>query len=884
MSFLGFNYDDYGVMTPGRTAYLQYDIPETVLISPPFARTRFGGQVATPSINKKNSRTAVNVWFYHPLQCWVLKPVQTDISKFNEYEKWQYLTLRLPSWNHKPYESAANNQGGQAGLDEEAVSRNSDRLQGMPEGGVIPENSTDTNGMFIQYPGQRPVSSDFFIVKKVPAGKSWESFVSLPEGRKLPSYLPMDTLAVSNETFPANQGFFLRFSLSGNVQKNPDAVLRFLFGQFVITFDGDGIAWLCEHNPNEEAPHAWNVVHEFRYAQPGKITNTAHTLAIWPAYDAEGRRYIAFTNSALDAAKEAIGLSTGFYETLPTNQNVYLLDSPGKDKKFGQDLYPSVVTRPDTVALDVRRDIRVKWQVSLLGFPTEGSLEDLPHDSLWNTSAYAPLQGRMFSYIPEGTNLVGEFWDAETQEPWNEQTGVKPYVVFRFSSSDAKSTPFLYGYQLYKNPVVQEVDFGAITETEYRNIQLTGYDGDAQGEIGQVDITDIYGTHSRLRNRGEFYAQVGTTFLAPDGTPQNTILAQGYIVRPSSRQEGKSGWVNDRNGYPNFDWREHFLPIQGCWKRLYERVETTVFRLYAQDESAPDDPITKVKPPWKVTDAIRDLLYSAGYPPDEVLIPDLPFRLWPGKGARAPEEIVIKPEQGYAELIQRLAKNYLGAYLYREPNIAPRGAWTLLFAPLPGAAPVYEFLSTPPAGMPHHLTMGYPPNTGPVLSKPNYKQISPDFNLVLVVCPINYDGKNKIGYVDWLHNPYSCNIPGFTQMADPEHPDFFGGRVRPVVVVDPSLAGVPIGNYSAGEMTQLAVTWLTNRLYDFLCHAQQLVSFKTPANFIFDGDIQAYRPLRFQDPVLWDGVSYLVKQPDINIVHSHNQVYDIELIKVFGVI
>jgi hypothetical protein len=85
--------------------------------------------------------------------------------------------------------------------------------------------------------------------------------------------------------------------------------------------------------------------------------------------------------------------------------------------------------------------------------------------------------------------------------------------------------------------------------------------------------------------------------------------------------------------------------------------------------------------------------------------------------------------------------------------------------------------------------------------------------------------------------------------ADPTHPDYIGYEV-PLLYIDPNLS------------TEAAVKWIARRLYDVMAHAIKGIRFTAPLLLVTDSsDTYQKRPrmLRYYDPVLVDGIQFLVR-------------------------
>ena len=857
-------------VTPNRVTTVLLDTPQTHLIVPKYGVTRRGGEVCRAGAHGQiDDSNAYNVQFHPSLQCWTLKTIQSDISNLHERVDTRRLIQALELFFAVLYRIATAGSGAKSGLAEEPIYHRPEELAGIGEGVL-----------------QKQVSGDMFMAKKVaPPPERWD--VKLNTDWQLPQIdpIPNDRILESREAYRANQAFFLRWTVPGTVQNSPQTIWRFYFGQYAISVGGDGKIRLYE-GYNINGQNDWRLRLTFRYCEPSRVCNVAHTLAIWPTADAWGRRFLVFANNSGDAAETTLAMERNDYQAFPLAEAVYAIDSGirGNDP----DQSPGLATRSDTIRVDVRRDIRTKFQISTLGYETRGTLVDAPFNSLYLTSS-RPLLSQIFKYEPGNAygislalkNLFTNGGPLVTDD-WN-----SPYGTFTFSG-DGLDTPVLFGYELFREPETATVAPGAFSTGGYRKISLMGYDGDPAAESGSLSISDTGGVLTRLQKRGEFPILIKVTYTPPQSLiPVEVPIFSGYAIRPDEEIKGKAGWQagqTEQNEYPSRNWRDYDLALVGEYYRLAVRTEQTFKRTYAQDFDAPDIPGKSVKPPWKVTSVIRDLLYAAGYGPDQVNIPDLSFRLWPSAYGLKEQDVYLAPHAFYAEELVRLARNYLGLGIFFNEASGLRGRWELLFAPANTSLPIAHFRTTGEiANFPPHLPGAFTtPNTYPVLSKIRERTIPPEYNYVRVRCPVPLSGGgNGVAVENDLHNPYSYNRPGFAQIATPEHPDFLGYE-KAVLISEPSLRGLGTASDSqVTQETQRAVNWTMLRIYDFVAHGKALRTFLAPLAFVFDAEIGTYRKLRKYDVVTLNGKSMEINDVNIAFTHDVMQVANYTLIEAY---
>lgn len=211
-------------MTPGRQTYMDVDIPQYVLEMPPYEMKRVGGEVAKAcAIGRGNATDMVGMYFRAPLQAWTLQPIQANISAFTEFDTLAPFIHGLSSWNCKTYCASSRTSG----MVEKPIWRSPDELD--------PAFASSTSMV---------ASGDPFICKNV-SNNQWNIGINSDHQVSIPNSV-IDRVAESQSSFPENTGFFLRWSIPGTDRTNPYGIRMFYFGQYVITFDGSGLATLYE--------------------------------------------------------------------------------------------------------------------------------------------------------------------------------------------------------------------------------------------------------------------------------------------------------------------------------------------------------------------------------------------------------------------------------------------------------------------------------------------------------------------------------------------------------------------------------------------------------------------------------------------------------------
>jgi hypothetical protein len=697
----------------------------------------------------------------------------------------------------------------------------------------------------------------------------------------------MDRVAYSTTTYGANQGFFLRWS-APSFTNYPRYLFAFYFGQYAIVIGGSGLAYLWEYcAPIGSNARRWIRRDKWRFAPQGTVPGTAHSMGVFPHRAPNGDVYVCFTDIA-----SSIAPRTNTSEILSTTSAVvdtwmYKVDQTVRGTD--QDASPGYATEANQIRIDMRRDLRMDLQISTLAFPTTvGTLKDddtMIGGGAWTDNPNAPVV-TMSSVQPANTSITANIVDAVTGGPFLSgpapNTSMFMQAQFTFASTDGKNTPQLWGYSIKQPPVVSTSSPGQFSMSG-QSYEIEGYGGDPQDEIAIVRYTDQSMQHTRLTKRGRFSALLQTTALDGGGNPITVNLFRGVCRKPRSSRRG-AGW--NEPGYLAPDFREYYLTLTGMWDVLNDNdhvLHSPLPRTYAMD---PNEPVGSIET-WKVTDAIVDMLTMCGFTSDQINIPNLSYRFWPGF-SRKVEDLTIAPAQSIPEFLVRIVREYLGAYLYFEPNAGARGQWILIFGSQPNAygqfTPVYNFVTSAPSGAIPTDNSAYAANTTFIQGGRkaiDYTQNAPDFNTIWVSCPVpTRTPDNQMQIALMAANPLSYAVPGMQAQPNPEHPDYYG-RCKPLRIVAPHLYA---GDYNS---TFGAVWWTVRRLYDFLCHGQKLATFDAPLSFIYDSALAGsssggYRPIRFQDPVSIDGdASWLVKHVRPHIDFDGTQMCTYECIQPF---
>jgi hypothetical protein len=850
-------------ITPGRSTTLTLDLTETVVVEAGINIMRQGADVASRAAQSAANDSEWKGLKFWGSGCWTIRPLQQDLANLYETNAGQNLIVN--NWN---FVQAAIPGGGTQDMLQPTNNQNRSTVAGA------------------SYSSNVPAFGDPFLHKSISAVASFNpGSLSVNSGfdsaRPVISYeytdVPMDRVAVSQSTYPTNQGFFIRWRAPGVLKTYPRYIWAFYFGQYGLVLGGSGLAELWEYCHSSAGVLRWVRRDRWRFAQQAAAPGTAHAMGIFPHQAPTGERYIAFSLLSSGASSRTDTNQRGTATDHVIEERLYKFDIARRNGDIDES--PGTVTTSDYIRFDMRRDLRPEVQVSLLAGPANTSYTLLDDCTICGGYSWTgntnPLTITLNAYVPTGTTLTAVVQNPDTGTAFVPGTTIFAGAKFTFHSDSQGNSPILWGYTVTQAPLTTTAAPGQFSMAG-RSYHIEGYSGDPSSESATVNAADPTSQHTRLTKRGEFSALLTTTYTPPGGSAKTVSLFRGYAIEPRSVRRG----VDDgRHGtYPAGDWREYTMQMQGMWYRLAERVEPAVMRTYLLD-------LTTAATTWKVTDILQDLLQRAGFVSSQINIPDLPYRIWPGYSNKS-SDYQINPGGSFAEMAVRLCREYLGCYLCFEPNSGAAGQWILIFGTQMGTGgtftPLWNFTQTPNTYPKTYHPAAFPTNTTFYTTGDEIKPRRPDFNAIVVTSGISMTTADTQGQVTaFAANPLSYAVPGMTTPPNPDHPDYLG-RLRLGVFIAPQLA---TDDYA---LTMQAVQWTCRRYYDFLCHGQRLRHIHAPLIFVYDTSLSAtaasssgnYRPLRFQDPVSIDGDnSWLIKNVTPTWNYDGTQMADYELIQ-----
>lgn len=832
--------DPESAMTPGRKTSAVFDLEEEAVVAQEWISARFGQAISPNPARDRSLKTSLasNVMFLSS-GAWIVRPWQVILSDVAEKP------------TQKPVVYTPDNL--LDAMKMVVVAASTVALFRQPSGtGITPGSGSAASG------------NDKFFRKKVAAGSSWPTGASiLAAGDTAPTELaaliatsesataPIYPVARSLEFARADQGFCVRFSVPGGQHSHPGVIGTFLFGQFGLSFAGDGVATLYERSTarGTTTPLVWSAVSSFRYSSPSDVAGNPHSIIIFPHLGPRGEKYISFLSNSLSTASASILAVGSSPSSSSTSEHLYLRDPAYSE--LNDVASSDHVTIANYFYWQERQDLRVTWQITRLVFPTLGTLKSPPHNALYPGDTRS-IETTIYRTGPDDddftiTPTIVDYFTGSSS------TVVHPYATFTLRTGRASGTlgslayldtPILWGYQLRRAPTITRFSPGSFT-TRPSEIKITGGVSDPRQEKATLVIPDPDDAWQRLRKRAKLAVKVQTTFTPDGGEEQTVTLFRGYAISPhrtvigTNRKPG-AGQVGSGSPSVNRHGSLYDVPMVGMYDRLMRnttRLNSSWRRFVTEGASFLG---------WKCTDAVKAILTSCGFPSSMQRIPDLPIRFLPGVGQDSSVLLDMAPTP--AQMLVKLCRDYLGRFLVFDPNDGADGKWTLITAPPSDSLPVAHFVRDKPTGLTlGHALASYPANTAPIFERSEVVFEPPSCNHLWAISPMISGDKLTWRVDNHLYNYDSYLVPGSGRTPDPDSPHYIGGEEL-YILCDASLwAG--ISAETDFQRTQAAVDYFVNRVFTFNCLAREKMIVRAPLLLVADAVHGAYRPLRFYDLV-----------------------------------
>lgn len=818
------------VITPNVNPFLVIDVNEPLQTRPEWHIIRSGNQLSR--VPKAGSNASSNV----SLQLgggWTLSPHEDDLTRIVT-------------------SSYSNTVVGAADVNLAGGWTTSNTFQKPTETGISASGSLISAGI--------PA-----FTKRVTAGADWNTELTsdlnaLSKPTLATADVPMNRVLSSVKTYAENAGFALNIVLPPD-SVGQDTLATFYFGgpvqtgtsgkaggQFCVVLRGSGEALLQENDGS-----AWQVRKRFRWIA-GEHVGGLGTYTVWIFPYGRDTIAIRTVGTAISPADSIFGVGSAI------NTATTLALAPSQIARGGT-FYRSqqvntgyapgnYVTGAGQIRLDVRRDLRPLITIVHLSPPLAGgTLVDAPFFIPFPIPAGTALSLAQNAVTPKDSSLVANLYDASTHaaltpvsaNKWLSNGGQQLYYAkFGFTpDSVIEQTPVLWAYEVQVAAASTINRTGTSVQIPLQGLSITGPDLDPTHDTASCSVQDPGDNYTLLRTRARIHSRINSY---TDLGVLNSVLFEGEIQRANAKYRGHADGV-----WPVPSWRQYDLTLTGMWARLADQVNQSI-RDYTHDGTGQ---------PWKITAIIRDLLTVLGFPASMIDVPEQEIRLQPADASGA-NDLVMMPGASYADLILKLARDYLGSVFLWDPNAgsAP-GMWRLL--PNPGLNPttfLWSFLDSPGPGLLATHPSSYATQTtfiAKIDGQSTYESyvVPPEANYIQVIGTggpgATGTGKTQKSIV--LYNAKSFDHAGPT--SDPTSPDYLG-RMVPVIYVDSTLAD------------DASMAFVARRLYDQVCHAQKWLSFTAPLVLLspaMTGDpLQTlYRPLRVNDPVYVLGVPCLVR-------------------------
>lgn len=711
-------------------------------------------------------------------------------------------------------------------------------------------------------------------------------------------------------------------------------------GRYAMAFMGDGSLEMWEYcflrGDNIENPYEWrkNKKMNHTYSSPGQVVGNLHQIIVVPQHGVDNytklntgdhKMTLYVTNSA---RADNPWNKLGFFGldpvmsqiTIPVEQNVANTD-------------PTAV-EPMPFRVSTNASLRAEFQLSYLSYPVTGMMETINFKIPTACLPTDRLTVHMYGDYPSGTDIEAQLYTPSATGgagfPLYSSQATENRLSQTFTLTDlpeGESTFFLRLYfsgSAYTEPTHKKIFIPKLRKLHLvkpgqldthpasgftitwpailSDVAFQGPTADPSQESADFQIADPGNQYSRLLVRGEFPIKLSTEYESSVVGPvdftaepdRKAVLFQGYATRVKATRRGSN--IKNLDGttpsYPAQEWREYSLSCQGEYKRLVETLSTFNWDFSIDTENDTFDP------PF-VVNVIKTVLNWAGYESHQIDFGEgstadaatYPVKLFPR--GQSSESTTIQAGTDWGSFLKTLCRDYLGAALVFCPNSyagswdnqysSIKGAWRLIHPQLAPFTNLAHFTTSPPnigalGVVSPHVLAAYPASGGvPVV--PIYKDslesevTPPEVNKVVVTgtgeispTPLKQTNQLTMFAVNTISYNY-LNQP----TADPDHPDFLG-RERAGYKVDP-----------LGINTPQACQWVLRRTFDIAAHALKNLSFVAPLILVKpqeDTALKRPRPLRFYDPVLFDGHQYLIRSVSVVYTKDNQQLARYELTSV----
>lgn len=806
--------------TPNRKTHVTLDPPADILLEPVMAFQRDGHEMA------RGSQSSGVGCFLIPQCGWQLEPLQHDPGQVGQLSQPQSTILG-------PAQTV------------------------VPAGWIQQPRFGQLNEAGIGYGAGVVTSGDLFWMKQVKAGDDWSSGTyaltadqsAYPAPWSAAQPVPVDRVAMTNSAWGPDEGFAVRLDTAGAKATAGEGLAAIGFcgpagsvsggiGQYFLCLGANGLATLYEQSGGQ-----WMLCGSKPYGPKQRVSGSAMLIIVQPS------------TKTLNPALNGVILIE--FEQIKPGPEPAASSSPAVPN--AADLRQWLVSVPKSASvpvpsplrLDLRRDMRIGWQITSFAYPTSAILQDDPFSFPFFASSTEPIILAWFSDEPTGTSVAGVLHDGESGAPLTQVGSVAGYPMYqanpgqrtyfaRFtltgspSTGMATSTPTLFGYRVQRDAVFEPSALvptdisGAVT-----HIEVSQTDSEVRAGWAKVHVQDVQNTVGPSLNRGQRRILIETEFDATN--PLNrACLFEGEIGSPQWDAMGHAGSI-----YPSPNWNNLNLVAVSPLARLMEAASPMRFD-FGKDFNGLDAAGHPL--PFLVTDALMTLFAAAGFDDQQVALAPSTLRLFE---TADPQGLILEPQVRLGEVILRWVRDYLGGRLSYDGDAHQ---WRVL--PLiPSGAPVGTFqLGGPGNGKLVNALTSYPAATA-FIRKGSLRQsvVPPVANAIVGYgLAANANGYPRV-LVQTAINTASLTFEGV--LPNPIGLDYLE-RYKPLFL------GFP------GESTANGLNWMVRRAYDLYCHGKQVLSWQAPLLLIANsnGPPGSQRALRPGDLVSANGITVVLTE------------------------
>ena len=466
----------------GTVAYL--DVSRSQLVEVDYSGQRRAVDITLPSDGKKST-----VWKYPHTSSIILQPINL-MAEFQSSASWEALKFRLTDVTYPKdwFVDIPMNTRPDTGPSDYFMA-----------GVVIAQNVASTP------PAPNAGNASFLFSVTNPVFDSQSTLIDMPNQENITNGIMM-----SNQQFPANQGYALRFFCEGRAPFARTCLYDFFFGGgYRLRLFSSGTAELWQATDASRAQYT--QIYQFNWTQQAQVHDRWHMVVIAP----HGRRYIEFmTRTSAEnlfgwrVAGATIGprgvVGGGVYE-IPGNP---IFDGNGNP----------IVTQADNWSMAVSREFKPCFQVSRWAYynGTNPMAQFYDHPMNVPFGATAPIWVQPDGDL-NGGQAACSLLDASTGQPYQATTGALA-VQFGLQMQGigdiagpglaSSTTPELYGYSLRKEAVFQvdnrlpgsyavqrpvTIDYGDVPDGEHMSIKILNSENQVQAFTRRGDIPVLVG-------------------------------------------------------------------------------------------------------------------------------------------------------------------------------------------------------------------------------------------------------------------------------------------------------------------------------------------------------------------------------------------------------